>query len=213
MKVKSGELIAKILKSNNLEYLTYEMTKAVEISVERIRKGGKIVVCGNGGSAADSGHIVGELLKGFVLPRKLNAEDKAKFSVFGEEGEKIAEKLQYGIPAVALTGTEAISTAVMNDNGAEMVFAQQAYGLLTDKDIFIGISTSGNAENVTLAMKVAKVKGAYSLALTGKGGGKMKEIADANLIVDDTETYRIQEKHLPLYHLYCMCLENEFFGE
>ena len=213
MKEKTFELINRILKSNGLEYLSGEIIKTVEISVERIKKGGKIVVCGNGGSAADSGHIVGELLKGFILPRKLNAEDKAKFNVYGKEGEQIADKLQYGIPAVALSGTEAISTAVMNDNGAEMVFAQQAYGLLTDKDIFIGISTSGNAENVNIAMKVAKVKGAFTVALTGKGGGKMKETADVNLIVNDTETYRIQEKHLPIYHLYCMCLENEFFGE
>lgn len=213
MKHTTYEIINRILKSNDLEYLAHEIVSSVETSVNKIKSGGKIVVCGNGGSAADSGHIVGELLKGFVLPRKLTMEDKAKFSVFGKDGEKIADKLQYGIPAVALSGTEAISTAVMNDNGAEMVFAQQAYGLLTDKDIFIGISTSGNAENVTIAMKVAKVKGAFTIALTGKGGGKMKEIADVNLIVNDTETYRIQEKHLPLYHLYCMCLENEFFGE
>ena len=213
MKNKTIQIINERLTKNSLNYLTDDICIAVEESGKRIKIGGKVVVCGNGGSAADSGHIVGELLKGFILPRKLNAEDKAKFSVYGKEGEQIADKLQYGIPAVALTGTEAISTAVMNDNGAEMVFAQQAYGLLTDKDIFIGISTSGNAENVLLAMKVAKVKGAFTIALTGKGGGKMKDIADINLIVDDTETYRIQEKHLPIYHLYCMCLENELFGE
>ncbi|MBR1677550.1 MAG: SIS domain-containing protein [Clostridia bacterium] len=143
----------------------------------------------------------------------MSAEDKAKFGVFGKDGEHIAEKLQYGTPAVAPTGTEAISTVVMNDNGAEMVFAQQAYALLSENDIFIGISTSGNAENVTLAMEVARVNKAFTIALTGKGGGKMKDLADVNLIVNDTETYRIHEKHLPIYHLYCMCLENEFYGE
>lgn len=213
MKNETIILIDKILNENNLSYLSVFLKRAIDVSVERIKNGGKIVVCGNGGSAADSGHIVGELLKGFVLPRKLSKEDMEKFSVFGDDGKKIAEKLQYGIPAIALSGTEAIATAVINDNGAEMVYAQQAYGLLTDKDIFIGISTSGNAENVRLAMMVAKTKGAFTIALSGKGGGLLKDIADISLIVNDDTTYRIQEKHLPIYHLYCMCLENEFFGK
>ena len=213
MKEKTLELINGILSDNGLEYLSDEMKNIVGISVERIKDGGKIVVCGNGGSAADSVHIVGELLKGFVLPRKLSNKDKAEFGVFGADGKTIAEKLQYGIPAVALSGTEAISTAVMNDNGAEMVFAQQVYALINDKDVFIGISTSGNAENVRLAMITAKAKGAYTVALTGKTGGALKNIADTSLIVRLGQTFLIQEKHLPLYHLYCMCLENEFFGE
>ena len=101
----------------------------------------------------------------------------------------------------------------MNDNGAEMVFAQQAFGLLTEKDIFIGISTSGNAENVALAMQVAKTVGAFSIALCGKSGGRLKELADVAFVVHENETYKIQEKHLPLYHLYCLALENELFGE
>ena len=206
-------MIESILKNNSLEYLAVEIKLSVEESVKRIKNGGKIVVCGNGGSAADSGHIVGELMKGFVLPRRLSDADKVRFRALFKDGGALSDKLQYGIPAVALSGTEAISTAVMNDNGAEMVYAQQAFALLTENDVFIGISTSGNAENVRLAMEVAEFKGAFTLALTGKGGGKMKDIANVNIIVNDTETYRIQEKHLPLYHLYCMCLENEFFGE
>lgn len=213
MKSKTLSLINDILDKNNLVYLSEAIKTAVDKSVERIKKGGKIVVCGNGGSAADSVHIVGELLKGFVLPRTLSEKDKEKFSLFGDDGQNTAEKLQYGIPAVALSGSEAISTAVINDNGAEMVFAQQAYALLNEKDVFIGISTSGNAENVKLATITAKVKGAFSIALTGKTGGKLKEIADLSIIVNEQETYLIQEKHLPIYHLYCMCLENEFFGE
>ena len=213
MKSKTLSLINDILDKNNLVYLSEAIKTAVDKSVERIKKGGKIVVCGNGGSAADSVHIVGELLKGFVLPRTLSEKDKEKFSLFGDDGQNTAEKLQYGIPAVALSGSEAISTAVINDNGAEMVFAQQAYALLNEKDVFIGISTSGNAENVKLATITAKVKGAFSIALTGKTGGKLKEIADLSIIVNEQETYLIQEKHLPMYHLYCMCLENEFFGE
>ena len=213
MKNKTLSLINEILNKNGLSYLTEEIKTAVDRSVERIKNGGKIVVCGNGGSAADSGHIVGELLKSFVLPRTLSDEDKKKLAGLGDDGKYIAEKLQYGIPAVALTGSEAISTAVINDNGGEMVFAQQAYALLNEKDVFIGISTSGNAENIQLAMVAAKGKGAFTVALTGKTGGKLKEIADLSIIVNEQETYLIQEKHLPIYHLYCMCLENEFFGE
>ena len=213
MKATTERLIRETLKQNELEYFASEVRLAVEESVRRIKAGGKVVVCGNGGSAADSQHIVGELLKGFVLPRRLSEADKAVFFALGDDGASLAEKLQYGIPALALTGSEAISTAVINDNGAEMVFAQQAYGLLTDKDLFIGISTSGNAKNVCLAMQVAKVKGAYSIALSGKDGGRLKEIADLSFVVREGETYKIQEKHLPLYHLYCIGLENELFGE
>ena len=213
MKNSTLRIINNVLKENRLEYLYDETVKAVENSASRIKSGGKIVICGNGGSAADSAHIAGELLKSFILPRKLNPEDKAKFEKAGRDGTVLAEKLQYGIPAIALSGTDAISTATINDNGAEMMYAQQAFGLLTDKDVFIGISTSGNAENVKLAMLVAKTVGAYSIALSGKSGGVLKEIADLNLIVKSDTTYKIQEKHLPIYHLYCMCLENEFFGE
>nr|MBO4517764.1 SIS domain-containing protein [Clostridia bacterium] len=213
MKNSTLKLIDDILEENNLGYLHGEMVKAVESSALRIKNGGKIVICGNGGSAADSTHIAGELLKSFILPRKLNDCDKSKFENIGKDGAILAAKLQYGIPAVALSGTDSISTATINDNGAEMMYAQQAFALLTDKDVFIGISTSGNAENVRLAMRVAKTVGAYSIALTGKTGGELKEIADLNLIVKNDMTYKIQEKHLPIYHLYCMCLENEFFGE
>lgn len=213
MKNSTLKLINDIIKENDLEYLRDEIIKAVENSVLKIQNGGKIVVCGNGGSAADSAHIAGELLKGFILPRKLNKQDKEKFEKSGDDGVLLAAKLQYGIPAIALSGTDPISTAVINDNGAEMMYAQQAFAILTDKDVFIGISTSGNAENVKLAMRVAKTVGAYSIALTGKDGGILKEIADLNIIVNNNATYKIQEKHLPIYHLYCMCLENEFFGD
>lgn len=213
MKTKTLKIIDEILNANGLCYLSENIISAIENSVAKIKKGGKIVVCGNGGSAADSGHIVGELLKGFLLPRKLSDKDRSKFIAYGDLGADIAEKLQYGIPAVALSGSEAISTAVINDNGAEMMYAQQAYALLQPNDIFIGISTSGNAENVRRAMIVARSIGAFTIALTGKSGGYLRDIADINLIVKQDETYKIQEKHLPLYHLYCMCLENEFFGD
>lgn len=213
MKNSTEKTLNELLEKNGLTYLAKEVKTAIEETLKRLSVGGKIVVCGNGGSAADSQHIVGELLKGFVLPRRLSAADKEKFSAFGSDGELLARKLQYGVPAISLTGTEAISTAVINDNGAEMVFAQQAYGLLKPDDVFIGISTSGNSENVYLAMLVAKAVGAYSIALTGKGGGKIKGVADVSVVVADDITFRIQEKHLPIYHIYCMCIENELFGD
>lgn len=212
MKKSTTSLIEKILNDNSLQYLADDLKIAVETTCNRIKNGGKIVVCGNGGSAADSAHIVGELLKSFILPRELTAEDKAAFAKYGADGKILAEKLQYGIPAVALSGSEAISTAVINDNGVEMVYAQQAFGLLDGKDVFIGISTSGNAENVRLATIVAKAKGAFTIAFSGKTGGKLKDTVDLSLIIRLNDTYLIQEKHLPLYHLFCMCLENEFFG-
>ncbi len=206
-------MIEKVLSRNSLTYLSDTVRKAVDESRKRVKAGGKVVVCGNGGSAADGAHIVGELMKGFLLERKLSCADAKKFEKSCVDGKKLADSLQYGIPAVALSGAEAISTAIANDVGGEMVFAQQAFALTEKNDVFIGISTSGNAENVCLAMQTATVKGAFCIALCGKGGGKLATLADLSLVVDEKETYLIQEKHLPLYHLYCMCLENEFFGE
>lgn len=213
MKAKTLSIIDEILLKNDLSYLADAVKKAVSDSVERILSGGKIVVCGNGGSAADSDHIVGELLKSFILPRNLSEKDKEKFLRFGEKGKFLAENLQYGIPAVSLSNAGAISTAIVNDSGAELVFAQQAFGVLSENDVLIGISTSGNAKNVALAMTVAKIKGAHCICLSGRDGGELKKLADVNLIVNLDETYKIQEKHQPIYHLYCMCLENELFGD
>ncbi|MBQ7173752.1 MAG: SIS domain-containing protein [Clostridia bacterium] len=213
MKEKTRKIGIQLLEENNLSYLQDAFLTIVEKSISAVARGAKILVCGNGGSAADSQHIVGELQKGFVLPRKLSEKDQAAFDSFGKDGKQIAKKLQYGIPAVALTGSEAISTAVINDNGAEMMFAQQAYALVEAGDIFIGISTSGNAENVCLAAITAKAKGAYTIGLCGKDGGKLAKLSDNSLVVALCDTFRIQEKHLPLYHAYCLCLEEEFFGE
>lgn len=191
MKEKTRKIGIQLLEENQLSYLQDAFLTILEKSILAVANGAKIVVCGNGGSAADGQHIVGELQKGFVLPRKLKTADKAVFAAFGEDGKQIAEKLQYGIPAVALTGSEAISTAVINDNGAEMVFAQQAYALVESGDIFIGISTSGNAENVCLATITAKAKGAYTIGLTGKGGGRLAKLSDDSLVVALCDTFRI----------------------
>lgn len=166
--------------------------------------GGKLLVCGNGGSAADSDHIVGELMKGFYKQRTLSAEEKERF---GEQGEK----LQGALPAIALTQHGALSTAFLNDVDPEMVFAQQVYGYGREGDVFLGLSTSGNSANVILAAKVAAAKGLKVITMTGRNGGKLKDLSDVCLIVPAQVTADIQEYHLPVYHTLCAMLEEHFF--
>ncbi len=181
-----------------------EIKRAYEIIKDSYEKGGKLLVCGNGGSAADSDHIVGELMKGFYKQRKLLAEEKRRF---GEQGEK----LQGALPAIALTQHGALSTAFLNDVDPEMVFAQQVYGYGREGDVFLGLSTSGNSVNVISAAKVAAAKGMKVIAMTGKGGGALKTCSDVCLIVPAQVTADVQELHLPIYHALCAMLEDYFF--
>lgn len=181
-----------------------EIKQAYEIIKDSYEKGGKLLVCGNGGSAADSDHIVGELMKGFYKQRKLLAEEKHRF---GEQGEK----LQGALPAIALTQHGALSTAFLNDVDPEMVFAQQVYGYGQEGDVFLGLSTSGNSVNVISAAKVAATKGLKVIAMTGKDGGALKELSDVCLIVPAQVTADVQELHLPIYHTLCAMLEDYFF--
>lgn len=174
------------------------------IMKDSYEKGGKLLVCGNGGSAADSDHIVGELMKGFYKQRKLPAAEKIRF---GEQGEK----LQGAIPAIALSQHSALSTAFLNDVDPEMVFAQQVYGYGAEDDVFLGLSTSGNSVNVISAAKVAAAKGMKVIAMTGKDGGAMRELSDVCLVVPAQMTADIQEFHLPIYHALCAMLEDYFF--
>ena len=167
-------------------------------------KGGKLLVCGNGGSAADSDHIVGELMKGFYKQRRLPAAEKIRF---GEQGEK----LQGALPAIALSQHSALSTAFLNDVDPEMVFAQQVYGYGVEDDVFLGLSTSGNSVNVISAAKVAAAKGMKVIAMTGKDGGAMRDLSDVCLVVPAQMTADIQEFHLPIYHALCAMLEDYFF--
>lgn len=169
------------------------------IMKDSYEKGGKLLVCGNGGSAADSDHIVGELMKGFYKQRRLPAAEKIRF---GEQGEK----LQGALPAIALSQHSALSTAFLNDVDPEMVFAQQVYGYGVEDDVFLGLSTSGNSVNVISAAKGMKV-----IAMTGKDGGAMRELSDVCLVVPAQMTADIQEFHLPIYHALCAMLEDYFF--
>lgn len=174
------------------------------IMKDSYEKGGKLLVCGNGGSAADSDHIVGELMKGFYKQRRLPAAEKIRF---GEQGEK----LQGARPAIALSQHSALSTAFLNDVDPEMVFAQQVYGYGVEDDVFLGLSTSGNSVNVISAAKVAAAKGMKVIAMTGKDGGAMRELSDVCLVVPAQMTADIQEFHLPIYHALCAMLEDYFF--
>lgn len=175
--------------------------------------GGKLILAGNGGSCADAEHIVGEMMKGFKLPRRLGAEMREKLTAVDEErGTVLAERLQQGLPAIALSSHQALNTAFMNDVDGNLMFAQQLGVLGRPGDVFLAISTSGNAQNVYDACVMAKAKSMKILALSGKNGGKLKEIADLSLIMPSNETYMIQELHLPVYHCLCLMLEEHFFG-
>ncbi|MBP3793163.1 MAG: SIS domain-containing protein [Ruminococcus sp.] len=176
--------------------------------------GGKLLVCGNGGSAADSEHIVGELMKGFKMPRKMNDVFSEKLKeVNPEMGETLADNLQGALPAIALDGHIALSTAYMNDCEPLLCFAQQVNGYGNSGDVFLGISTSGNSKNVLYAATVARAKGMKVIGLTGAKDSKLSQFADVCVKAPNTETYMIQELHLPIYHCWCLMLEDKYFGD
>lgn len=176
--------------------------------------GGKLLIAGNGGSAADAEHIVGELMKGFVKRRPVTEEMKEALEKADPvRGKELSEKLQGGLPAIALVDHAALSTAFANDVDGMLSYAQQVNGYGKPGDVFLGISTSGNAENVMYAAVTAKAKGMQVVGLTGKDGGKLAWIADAAVIVPEMETYKIQELHLPVYHALCLMLEHRFYEQ
>ena len=175
--------------------------------------GGRVLTCGNGGSASDAEHIFGELMKGFLMPRRLTQEMREKLeAVSPEHADYIADNLQMALPAVSLVNETALTTAFSNDQAPDLVFAQQVLGLGRQGDLLIGISTSGNSSNVVYAVETAHAIGVRTLVLTGRSGGRLKGIADVSVCVPDDETYRIQELHLPVYHMLCIAAENECFG-
>lgn len=190
------------------------IVEAYQILEESYTNDGKLLVAGNGGSAADAEHIVGELMKGFVNPRKLEAEySDALITVNKELGRVLSENLQGALPAIALDGHLALTTAYMNDCEPLLCFAQQVNGFGRKSDVFLGISTSGNSRNILYAATVAKAKGMKVIGLTGEKDSKLSEISDTCIQVPETETYKIQELHLPVYHCLCLMLEDTFFGK
>ncbi len=185
---------------------------AADTICESFRAGGKLIACGNGGSAADAEHIVGELMKGFLKKRPLPQATREKMkAAFPQDADYLYENLQGALPAISLVNSVALGTAFANDQSADLVFAQQVLGLGREGDVLFAISTSGNSKNVLYAVEIAKVRGLKTVALTGRSGGKLKPVADITIAVPEDETYRIQELHLPVYHAICIAAEEEFF--
>lgn len=191
-----------------------DVEKAAGLLVSCYENGGKVLVGGNGGSAADSLHIVGELMKGFVLPRALGQDIQEKLrSACPDMAQYCIENLQMALPAISLVSEAGLTTAYANDQAPDLAFAQQVLGHGKPGDIFWGISTSGNSANVVYAAGVARAKGMKVLGLAGETGGKLAALCDVCIRVPSRETFRIQEYHLPIYHALCLCVEEEFFGE
>lgn len=201
-----------ITRYPQLEVSREDIAKAYDIMKQCYDNGGKLMTAGNGGSAADSEHIVGELMKGFVKRRPLDEDMKSRLKTAdAAEGGRIAELLQGALPAIALTGHNALTTAFANDVDGAYAFAQQLYGYGRRGDVFLGISTSGSSKNVAAAAITAKAMGIKVIALTGGSGGRLKGLADCSIVVPSSETYKIQEMHLPVYHALCLMLEETYF--
>ena len=196
-----------------LSCITEDLYAAYRLIEESYTNGGKLLVAGHGGSAADAEHIVGELMKGFKLLRKPTNDFSMKLIEKNKElGTVLAENLQGALPAIALDGHPALSTAYMNDCEPLLCFAQQVNGYGKEGDVFLGISTSGNSKNVLYAAVTAQAKGMKVIGLTGEKESKLSALSDVCIRVPQTETYMIQELHLPVYHCLCLMLENRFFG-
>lgn len=213
MKSKTKNIFAEAMFRNaKLQSCADDVERAFEALKECFAGGGTLYLCGNGGSAADCAHIVGELVKSFRLPRPLPLGEQETLAGYGEEGACLARRLQAALPAVSLCEQTALSTAFLNDVEGKYTYAQLAYAFARKGDVLLCISTSGNAINCYCAALAAKSKGARVLALTGAAGGKLREVADVCIRVPENETYLVQELHLPVYHCLCAMLEEEFFG-
>ncbi len=198
---------------SELQPLKEQVAAAAELIIENYKNGGKVLVCGNGGSCSDADHIVGELMKSFEGRRPLAKElQEELIRLSPETGKMLAEKLQQGLPAISLTVHQSLITAIANDISGEVIYAQQVVGWGNKGDVLIGLSTSGNSQNVIDAMIVARAKGLKTIGMTSETGGKMREWSDVLINVPQRRTAYVQELHLPVYHALCMMVEIEFFG-
>ena len=187
---------------------------ACEAIIACYTAGGKLLMCGNGGSCADSDHIAGECLKGFLKKRELSAQEKSKWQeAYGEEGAWVADTLQGGFCAINLPGFAAPISAVCNDTDPQLMYAQLVWAMGKPGDVLIGLSTSGGAKNVKYAAQAAKQKGMLVISLTGQKNSPLSELADAAIRVPAQETYQVQEYHLPVYHWLCAALEDVLFPD
>ena len=183
-----------------------------KILIDGYNNGNKLLICGNGGSCADSDHIVGELMKGFLKKRPITDDLKLKMKTNNPKiDDSILDNLQMGLPAISLPSFTALNSAFCNDVDPELIYAQALMGLAQKEDILLCISTSGNSKNVCAAAKVGKALGMKIICLTGVNGGMLKEISDICINVPETETFKVQELHLPVYHYLCAAVEDYFF--
>lgn len=189
-----------------------DINNAYQLLCECYSSGGKVLIAGNGGSSSDAEHIVGELMKGFLLKRELKEEERNSLLELDEmEGKYLEKNLQGALPAISLSSHSSLTTAISNDVNGDMIFAQQIQGYGKAGDIFLALSTSGNSRNVVLAAIVAKSKGMKVIGLTGAGGGELAQRADVCIKAPSKETYEIQEYHIAIYHFICLLLEKNFF--
>lgn len=203
-------LITRYLK---LEIVKQDIIVAYQLMEQCYTNGGKLLIAGNGGSAADSEHMAGELMKRFKLPRPVSKEFSDKLQAIDKaRGADLAKNLECALPAIPLVAHEAMTTAYINDVDGYGTFAQQLFGFGNTGDVFLGISTSGNSKNVMNATVVARAMGIKVIGLTGEKGGELAKAADVAVKVPETETYMVQELHLPIYHCWCLMLEERFFG-
>ena len=196
-----------------LSVIENNIIMAYSILEEAFSSSRKLLIAGNGGSAADAGHIAGELMKGFVKKRLLPDNYISRLNeIAPEHADYLGSAIQQGLPVIALPDQTSLLTACVNDMSGDIIYAQQVYAYGKEGDAFLGISTSGNSKNIYYAMIAAKAKNIKTIALTGASGGMLLKYADAAIIAPEKETYKIQELHLPIYHTLCLMLEEHFFN-
>lgn len=212
MNERSEQVLKKLL--NRIPQLIpcrENILSAYSIMTKCYEQSGKILVCGNGGSQADSDHIVGELMKGFLLKRPVGSEIRSSLEALYEDGNYLSSHLQGALPAISLGNHTALNSAYGNDVAADMIFAQQVFGYARENDVVLALSTSGNSKSVVNAVKIAKAMGVKTVGISGETGGQLKSYCDCLICVPETETFLIQELTLPTYHALCAMLELQFF--
>lgn len=210
--MKSQEILEELIERYQiLKECKNDIDEAFKVMVKSFETSHKMLIAGNGGSAADSNHIVGELMKSFELKRPISKELYEKIIKNEKYGEMLANSLQGALPTISLNNHESLNTAFLNDVNPYVTFAQQVFGYGQTDDVFLGISTSGNSKNIVMAAIVAKAKGMKVIGLTGKKDSDLSSIADITIKVPETRVFKIQELHLPVYHCLCLMLEKYFF--
>lgn len=207
--------IEEMIKENSdLSTLKNDIQKAVDMIKVCFDNGNKLLICGNGGSASDSAHIMGELMKSFCKKRNIDPivfDNLKSICKNAEDLELYKNYLEQGLPCIDLTAFTSLNTAFINDSKSELIYANSVLGLGKKDDVLLAITTSGNSKNILHAVNIAKAKGLKTIALTGKDGGKIKEMVDTSIVSEKKDTYKIQEEHIKIYHAICLEIEEKMF--